>query len=453
MTRVPRNKGSYSQRRGGGFQVKYPLGWSESKQKYDEYREEVATEAEAISLIKTINDYVYHGGAPADVPAWRKGTIAEEESSRLTVEQFAEDFISLREKQKKVEPRTIESDRQCFERIRPYIGKMPLPEVTPHDIDSAYARMRSKGRDNLNHYAYSGTTLQKTHAFLSMLFDKAVDYDYVQKNPLEKVERPKRDTPEKAALTSEQAQELFAAIAGSPLASKPVGVLLCLCCGLRLSEMLALRWKDYKNGSIRVTKTLAKEKQDFAPTKNGEPRTIPCPPPLVPVLADWRDIQKQWFKEKGLRWSEATPIVNSRVGNHTLQRSFEKWFTAEKKKYPVPDGFTIHGLRHTYATLLNRDCGIDARTTRSMTGHKSEQAFATYTHTNQEWQRRAARDLGNIIAPSDGSKRCLNCRFWTVSPLNATEGACWANGSNNLAATDASTLCPCGKFAMRANGR
>ena len=53
----------------------------------------------------------------------------------------------------------------------------------------------------------------------------------------------------------------------------------------------------------------------------------------------------------------------------------------------------------------------------------------------------------------DEAKRCLNCRFWTVSPLNATEGACWANGSNNLAATDASTLCPCGKFVMRANGR
>ena len=81
--------------------------------------------------------------------------------------------------------------------------------------------------------------------------------------------------------------------------------------------------------------------------------------------------------ERGLRWSETTPIVNSRVGNHTLQQSFEKWFTAEKKKYPVPDGFTIHGLRHTYATLLSRDCGVDARTTRSMTGHKSEQAFAT----------------------------------------------------------------------------
>ena len=63
-------------------------------------------------------------------------------------------------------------------------GKMALPSVTPHDIDEAYARMRSDGPGNLNGRPYSGTTLQKTHAFLSMLFNKAIDYDYVSKKPL-----------------------------------------------------------------------------------------------------------------------------------------------------------------------------------------------------------------------------------------------------------------------------
>ena len=49
MTTVPRNKGSYSQRKGGSFQVKYPLGWNESKKKYDEYREDVSSEDEAMA--------------------------------------------------------------------------------------------------------------------------------------------------------------------------------------------------------------------------------------------------------------------------------------------------------------------------------------------------------------------------------------------------------------------
>ena len=70
MATVPRNKGSYKSRPGGNtWQVKYPLGWSERKKRYDEYHEEVESEAEAIALIKSINDYVYHGGAgPRGVP-------------------------------------------------------------------------------------------------------------------------------------------------------------------------------------------------------------------------------------------------------------------------------------------------------------------------------------------------------------------------------------------------
>lgn len=102
-------------------------------------------------------------------------------------------------------------------------------------------------------------------------------------------------------------------------------------------------------------------------------------------------------------------------------------------------------------TLLNRDCGIDPRTTRSMSGHKSEQAFAIYTHTNEEWQRKAAFQLGSIIAPDDEEIRCQNCKLWTVSPSDATKGACWANEKGELAVTGAVERCVTGKFSMKAS--
>lgn len=451
MARVPRNKGSYAQRKGGTYQVKFPMGWCEATKRYEEYREDVSSEAEAIALIKAINDFTYHGGDPTEVPMWRSGQKAEEACATLTVAQFADEFTTMRTKQKKVEERTIESDRECFARIEPYIGHMLLTAVSARDIDSAFARMRSDGADNLGGHAYSGTTLQKTYAYLSMLFDKAVDYDYIAKNPMAKVERPRRDTAEKVCLSPEQAQALFAKIASDPLAAKPIGVLLCLSCGLRLSEMLALKWSDYVSGSLSVNKSLLREKQGFKSTKSGENRLVPCPPPLIVLLDDWKVQQQEWYMAQGLKWSEDTPIVNSKVGNHTLQRSFSKWFVQARKAYPVPDGFTMHGLRHTYVTLLNRDCGIDPRTTRSMSGHKSEQAFAIYTHTNEEWQRKAAFQLGSIIAPDDDATRCQNCKLWTVSPNDATKGACWANEEVGLAVTGAVERCATGKFSMKAN--
>ena len=428
--------------------MKYPLGWSEDKKKYDEYREEVGSEAEAIALIKEINDFVYHGADPAEVPSWRAGKKAEESCAAMTVSEFAEEFIDTRERQRKVEARTIESDRECFRRIEPYIGKKLITAVTARDIDLAYARMRSDGPDNLGGRAYSGTTLQKTHAFLSMMFGKAVDYDYIAKNPMAKVERPRRDTPEKRELTQEQAQALYDAIVGEPLEAKPVGVLLCMFCGLRMSEMLALKWSDYSNGAVAVTKSLVRERQAFKSTKNGEARVVPCPPPLIEALAEWRERQRAWYAGCGLEWSEDAPIVNSRVGNHTLQRSFGKWFAEARKRYPVPDDFTVHGLRHTFVTFLDRDCQVDTTTTKSMSGHKDEAAFHTYTHTNDEWRRKAAVALGGMIAPDPDSARCLNCKLWTMSPLDATKGACWAD-ADAPAVTGAVEPCARERFAMR----
>lgn len=339
-------------------------------------------------------------------------------------------------------------NRSCFKRIEPYIGKKLITTVTACDIDMAYARMRGDGPENLGGHAYSGTTLQKTHVFLAMMFAKAVDYDYIAKNPMAKVERPKRDTAEKQELTQEEAQALYDAIVGEPLEAKPVGVLLCMFCGLRMSEMLALKWSDYTGGVMSVTKSLRRERRAFKPTKNGEARKVPCPPPLIAVLAEWKALQQTWYSDHGLEWSADAPIVNSRVGNHTLQRSFGKWFAEARSRYPVPDDFTVHGLRHTFVTFLDRDCQVDSTTTKSMSGHKDESAFHIYTHTNDESRRKAALALGSMIAPDPDAARCLNCKLWTMSPLDATRGACWAD-ADVPAVTGAVEPCARERFAMR----
>ena len=156
MATVPRNKGSYASRAGGNsWQVKYPLGWNERKKRYDEYREEVASEAEAIALIKAINDYVYHGGLPQDVPEWRRRAKGHSEGDALTLEGFAVSYIDKREKRKKVQGRTIESNREAWARLRPYLGDLPLRRVTPFVIDEAYACMGSPGDDNRAGRVYS----------------------------------------------------------------------------------------------------------------------------------------------------------------------------------------------------------------------------------------------------------------------------------------------------------
>lgn len=450
MTTVPRNKGSYYPRKSGRFQVRYPLGWDESAGKYRDYREDVDSESEAIALVKHINDFIYHGGRPTEIEAWRLEETEGPLKKCPNFDEFAKGYIDIRRRQGDVEERTIGSDIDCMRRLSPYFGKRTLDEVSAYDIECVYANMKSGGRLNPDGRTYSGTTLQKTHAFLNMLFGKAVDYGIIEKNPCAKVKAPKRDTPEKFSLDASGARNLFAFIVSEPLDARPVGVLLGLCCGLRLSEMLALTWKDYRGGFIRVNKSLLSEKQGFKNTKNGEERLIPCPPSMAKVLKEWKAIQKDWYVDRGLVWTSDAPIVQSGVGNHVLQRSYTRWFASARLRYPIPNDMGFHCLRHTFVTLLSRDCHVDGRTARSLSGHKSEQSFQVYTHTNDEYRRYAVAELNEIISPSDDSIFCLNCKRWTPAPGDLTRGACWA--CEPLSVTEASNKCDKGKFVMRDPG-
>lgn len=451
MAQIPHNKGSYFQRPNGSWQIKYSLGWSEERKSYESYREDFASEAEAIAALLDINEFVYHGGRTMDIPEHRRVKRPSLDGDAPSVEEFAKTYCELRLAQKSVTARTVATDRECLSRVVPYIGKKKLNRVTSLDIDRMYAAMRSGDPRNLTGKPYSGTTLHRTHSVLSCMFNKAIDYELVRENPCSKATKPKCDTREKTALTPEQAQDLFDLIASEPPAAMPMGVLLALMCGFRLSEVLALTWNDYDKGLFDVRRSLEKNSQKTKSTKNGEERIVPCPPPLMPLLERWRDKQLGWCAEIGLEWSPEMPIVSSSKGNHVQQARFDRWFAQERKRYPVPEGFGFHGLRHTYVTLLSRDCGMDERTTRGLSGHKSLQAFGIYTHTNDDWKREAARRIGSLIVPAGDSAVCRNCRHWTESPDDATCGACWAVIEDGpcVAVTGGSDGCKTGEFVVR----
>ena len=65
-----------------------------------------------------------------------------------------------------------------------------------------------------------------------------------------------------------------------------------------------------------------------------------------------------------------------------------------------------------------------------------------------ESEEKMSVDLGSMIAPDPDSARCLNCKLWTMSPVDATKGACWAE-ADAPEVTGCVDLCGKGSFAMR----
>ena len=143
--------------------------------------------------------------------------------------------------------------------------------------------------------------------------------------------------------------------------------------GLRFSEALALTPKDFDFGrqSISVSKTWDyKGDGGFLPTKNKSS--------VRKVQIDWQTVIQFSELIKGL--PEDKPIfVNGKVYNSTVNDILARY--CKKANVPI---ISVHGLRHTHASLL-LFAGVSIASVARRLGHSSMNTTQkTYLHIIQE---------------------------------------------------------------------
>jgi len=147
--------------------------------------------------------------------------------------------------------------------------------------------------------------------------------------------------------------------------------------GMRFSEALALTPKDFDflHQSLIVDKTWDyKGDGGFLPTKNKSS--------VRKIQLDWQTIIKFSELIKGLP-DEKPIFVNGRVFNSTINGVLERYC----KKLGIPV-ISIHGLRHTHASLL-LFAGVSIASVARRLGHASMTTTQkTYIHIIQEMENR-----------------------------------------------------------------
>ena len=154
-------------------------------------------------------------------------------------------------------------------------------------------------------------------------------------------------------------------------------ILLVAKTGLRFSEALALTPKDFDfaHQSISVSKTWNyKGKGGFMPTKNKSS--------VRKVQIDWQMVIQFSELIKGL--SEEEPIfVKGKVYNSTVNDILSRY--CKRANVPV---ISIHGLRHTHASIL-LFAGVSIASVARRLGHSSMNTTQkTYLHIIQELENR-----------------------------------------------------------------
>jgi integrase/recombinase XerD len=155
---------------------------------------------------------------------------------------------------------------------------------------------------------------------------------------------------------------------------------LCYGCGLRLSEVLALRVGDI-DGERRLLR--------IEQGKGAKDRLVPLSPTLLEALrAYWRLYRPREWLFSGSRGEALSPTA------------LQKAYTRAKRQAGVTKPGGIHALRHAYATH-QLAAGLNVERLQRLMGHSSIHTTLRYVH----WLPSAREGEGalDLIAQLEGS--------------------------------------------------
>lgn len=163
------------------------------------------------------------------------------------------------------------------------------------------------------------------------------------------------------------------------------GILISLYTGLRLGELVALKWQnvDLKNKLIYIEKAVSIILQNHkiltiedTPKTASSLRVIPISKQLIEIL---KELKQNTLCEY---------VICNHNGKRTNPRAYQKSFENLLKKLKIKH-YGFHSLRHTFETRLLEN-GVDVKTISELMGHSSPTiTLNRYVHTNLNNKRKA----------------------------------------------------------------
>lgn len=319
---------------------------------------------------KRIYEYVYGrtikevNEKAAEILSLRsRGVVLSRES--VTVEQLCQEWLK-NEKEGTVKPQTLYQISMTLNKMCEYIGQIKAQELTVYDIEHFRDQMKAKG---------TPTTYNSALPCLRNVLDYAIRRDILARNVTAGLKRLKYEKVKKRVLSP---FELLAIRDANLEVWQRAWIDLLYYTGIRRGELMALTVRDidFKAKTISINKTIVNrtgEVQNHTKTDAGM-RTVMMPDALVGSLRAWCDII-----EKGLLFVTTSGIP-------LRAKSFDcRWDCICHAIFGenVPEDFTPHLFRHTYASNLYK-AGVDLKTAQYLLGHSSiKTTMDIYTHFSE----------------------------------------------------------------------
>ncbi len=295
--------------------------------------------------------------------------------------------------------------------FKPALGDILLSELQPRTLQMFYVHKMET--ENL-----SPKTIVNLNLFLHKALSFAVAEGYIRQNPAESLNLSRGQKPQIDVLTRD---EQAALLRGSYGHRYGVFVRLTLFTGLRLGELLGLRWEDLdvRGGMIHVQRTLGRlQKMKQVPGEAsteivlGTPKSqnsirgIPVLPGIMNEVLSWRKVQEADQIAAGEAYVDSGFIVTNPLGGFVEPRIFRDYYTQILAMSGIKE-HTFHSLRHTFATRAMEQ-GMDAKTLSILMGHYSVSfTMDTYTHVQDSHKIAEMERMNDLLTEFQTPQKCL----------------------------------------------
>lgn len=273
--------------------------------------------------------------------------------------------------------------------IKPAIGAVQLADLKPHIVQQF-----------INSMELAPSSIRLAYKVLHQALKKAVELEYIPKNPASGCVLPRMEQKEIHPLDDQQLSVLLKASQGTRLENI---IRVALFAGLRQSEILGLTWDcvDLRTGAITVNKQLARTNYRkngiFLSPKNGKARTVTAAKTVISALKAQKRIQAAAQLKAGPMWDNPYRLVfTDEIGKPLDQGRVEVEFSRIVSAAGL-EGVRFHDTRHTYAVNSLR-AGDDIKTIQGNLGHATA-AFTLdrYGHFTDRMKQDSADRMEGFI--------------------------------------------------------
>ena len=268
------------------------------------------------------------------------------------------------------------------------LGQMKFEDIETRHLQNFIAELAKK--------RFAPKTIKNIFIPIKLAFQYAYEEKYIAKNNCTNVKFPKQEQTEYNTLNKED----FMKIINETKKCEYHIAFRLLTYGLRISEMLGIRWQDFdpETATLSINKQLYFEKGKEGTLldlkTDSSVRVIPISEEMVEALKTHKEKQdKRKNKSNNKKeYNKNNLIVCTKNGKPVRHGMFRTCFSSMLKKLDLQK-IRVHDTRHSFCSIA-LDGGMTVKQVSNAAGHSNISTTSRYLHSNLDQQREGILKLG-----------------------------------------------------------